>query len=364
MTEKRVKTKKKKEEFKTPEEEKPSKLQYDVAKYLRRTLPEKKTTMLGHKVDYFIASKAIDALLESNWAKATGESTIFPSRESVIDFMDDLLRHKLFHRARKIIVKPEDKKTKKTDQEVEVSAAEEKKDKPKKEKGKKTDSTEKESDEKVEKKKEKKKVKFDMHLTQIFVDGNEPYIWIYDPVPLKTWFIGMGLVIGAIAVCLFPLWPRIVRTWVYYLSIAAAGFLFFIIGLAVVRFIVFCLVWLTTFGKHHFWLLPNLTEDVGFFASFWPLYQYEYKGDENESDKQKKEKKKSKAKDSDAEEQDGRDKDNDDKETPSIENKEGSESGDNSGNSRNGSENGFEILDSNDLANETGSDDGSQKKDR
>ena len=25
-------------------------------------------------------------------------------------------------------------------------------------------------------------------------------------------------------------------------------------------------------------LLPNLTEDVGFFASFWPLYAYEYRG--------------------------------------------------------------------------------------
>lgn len=59
---------------------------------------------------------------------------------------------------------------------------------------------------------------------------------------------------------------------VYYLSVAAAGFLVFIIVLAVVRLIIFCLVWILTFGKHHIWILPNLTEDVGFFASFWPLY--------------------------------------------------------------------------------------------
>lgn len=63
------------------------------------------------------------------------------------------------------------------------------------------------------------------------------------------------------------------RKGVYYLSIAAAGFLVFILSLAVIRFIVFCIVWVLTGSKHHFWLFPNLTEDVGFFASFWPLYQ-------------------------------------------------------------------------------------------
>jgi hypothetical protein len=63
------------------------------------------------------------------------------------------------------------------------------------------------------------------------------------------------------------------RKGVYYLSIAAAGFLIFIIALAAVRLVVFCVLWALTFGKHHFWLFPNLTEDVGFLASFWPIYQ-------------------------------------------------------------------------------------------
>lgn len=31
-----------------------SKLEYDVAKYLRSKLPEKRTTLMGHKVNYFI----------------------------------------------------------------------------------------------------------------------------------------------------------------------------------------------------------------------------------------------------------------------------------------------------------------------
>ena len=52
---------------------------------------------------------------------------------------------------------------------------------------------------------------------------------------MKTWLIGGGLVFAAIAICLFPLWPRSVRNYVYYLSITAAAFLFFIIGLAVCK---------------------------------------------------------------------------------------------------------------------------------
>ena len=36
------------------EEKQVPRIEYDVAKYLRARLPEKKTTLLGHKVDYFI----------------------------------------------------------------------------------------------------------------------------------------------------------------------------------------------------------------------------------------------------------------------------------------------------------------------
>ena len=32
----------------------PSKLEYEIAKYLKNTLPVKRTTLLGNKVDYFI----------------------------------------------------------------------------------------------------------------------------------------------------------------------------------------------------------------------------------------------------------------------------------------------------------------------
>ena len=90
----------------------------------------------------------------------------------------------------------------------------------------------------------------------------------------------------------------LIITGVYYLSVAAAGFLVFIIVLAIIKYIIYVLLFIFTAGKLKFWIFPNLTEDVGFFESFWPAYVYTY-------DKPKK------AKDSDDEESGVRDNLND-----------------------------------------------------
>lgn len=42
------------------------------------------------------------------------------------------------------------------------------------------------------------------------------------------------------------------------------------------RTILFAVIWAVTMGRHKLWLLPNLTEDCGFFESFQPWYTYEY----------------------------------------------------------------------------------------
>lgn len=123
------------------------------------------------------------------------------------------------------------------------------------------------------KEKRKRKIRLDMHPEQVFVDGSDAYVWIYDPIPVRYWFYGMVLLLSAIGVCLFPLWPPVMRKGVYYLSQAAAGFFITILVLTLLRLIIFTLIWAVTAGRLHFWMLPNLTEDVGFFASFWPLYE-------------------------------------------------------------------------------------------
>ncbi|KAK6617805.1 hypothetical protein RUM43_014033 [Polyplax serrata] len=306
MAEKR-KGKKRKEDFINGEEqlEKPAKDEYTIAKWLKKNVPHKKTKFLYHNVEYFTGVKAVDALMQSHFAvpKKEGDETFFKSRSDVVDFLDIMLRHKFFHRAKKVPVSEQEllaRKKKKKEKD------DKKEDKKEVEDAESSHAEGKPDDTKDGKEKKKRKIRLEMHYDQIFADGLDAYVWIYDPIPFHYWLFGTLLVLGAIGICLFPLWPPEVRKGVYYLSIAAAGFLCLIIALALLRLIVFCILWGLTFGKHHLWLLPNLTEDVGFFASFWPLYQYEYKGiDSDRSGK----KKKKKAKDSDNEEDDDEDND-------------------------------------------------------
>ncbi|XP_064103643.1 translocation protein SEC62-like isoform X3 [Macrobrachium nipponense] len=323
MAEKR-KNKKRLQDIPIPVEEKPTKQHYAVATYLKKNCPTKKTKFLNHQVNYFYANKAVDLLLDSQWA--TGKDIVFTDRQSCVDYCNKLLKFKFFHRAKKIPItdkdlKPKDLKKKKEREKEKVEEDKKKKDvekvkpaekeKEKEKEGEKEEEEEEEDkrdkeskdeedtadkdakDDKDEKEKEKKKkkkskIKLDMHLEQVFIDGADAYVWMYDPIPFWYYIAGALCLFGAIAVCLFPLWPPSVRKGVYYLSVAAAGFLGVILGLAVLRFIVFVIIWILTMGHHHLWLLPNLTEDVGFFASFWPLYHYEYRGEGYEKKKKKK----------------------------------------------------------------------------
>lgn len=260
---------------------------------------------MNHNVEYFTGSKAVDALMESAWAKPVkeGEDPLFLTRQDVIEFLDTMLRHKFFHRAKKVPVSEQElraklkKKEKKEKEEKKEKDAEGKK-KKEEEAGESSHAEGKDVSQQEEHEKKKKKIRLEMHLDQFFIDGLDAYVWIYDPIPAYYWLFGALLVLGAIAICMFPLWPPSVRMGVYYLSVAAAGFLMIIIALAALRLVIFCIVWLLTMGAHHLWLFPNLTEDVGFFASFWPIYQYEYKGGDKKPSKRKK-----KDKDSDNEDE-------------------------------------------------------------
>ncbi|EEC09952.1 translocation protein SEC62, putative [Ixodes scapularis] len=274
---------------------KPSKVEYDVARYLRDKLPVKKTTLLSHKVEYFNAAKAVDCLLESPWATGKPKyEQLFTTRESVVDYMDLLLQHKFFHRAKKIIVTKTKKKKEEEGDGGTPKAARERRARAEGDEGAKDSDDRKvrnwlalgsssfssflviNCSETLQKKKKNIFIKYFLDL--VCFSSRQPFVWIYDPVPLKAWIVGTLLVVGAVAVCLFPLWPRTVRDYVYYLSIVTAFLLGIIISLAFLRHVLFVVIWAVTLGRHHFWLLPNLTEDVGFLDSFWPIYQYEYRG--------------------------------------------------------------------------------------
>ncbi|XP_021445664.2 translocation protein SEC62 isoform X2 [Oncorhynchus mykiss] len=293
----------------------PTKEEKAVAKYLRFNCPTKSTNMMGHRVDYFIASKAVDCLLDSKWAKAKkGEEAVFTTRDSVVDYCNKLLKKQFFHRALKVMKKKPEKDIKK-DKEKEkekkkdskdVEASDVKKEKEKKKDAEASDVKKEKSDDSPgtpkKKKDVKKKFKLEPHEDQLFLDGNEVFVWIYDPVHFKTFAMGLILVIAVIAATLFPLWPAEMRVGVYYLSVAAGCFVASILLLAVARCILFVIIWLVTGGRHHFWFLPNLTADVGFIDSFRPLYTHEYKGPRDAS---KKSQDKTEGKTSDEKEGDG-----------------------------------------------------------
>jgi len=127
------------------------------------------------------------------------------------------------------------------------------------------------------KRRKRKKVRLVFHDIQHFVpDSSDVYVWVFDPTPLLKKVIGMLMLFGTIAGCLFPLWPDWLRLGVYYLSLTGIGLFGVLLGLALVRTIIFGIIWGCTLGRHKLWILPNLTEDCGFLDSFKPFYTYEY----------------------------------------------------------------------------------------
>lgn len=313
-------------------ESKPTKMDYAVAKYMRQNVPVKKTKFMHHVVEYFSGARAVDSLMQSPWAAGGKNDQLFTSREDVVFFLDRMLRLKFFHRARKIAITEQDlrrkqlkklkmkeqKEQRKPERDDDESGSEEEdqEDDPKEEEttervsriaddvsagdasaGAESESKSPKSKAKKSKTKggkeslspalNKRRVRLDMHLEQRFVDSSDAFVWIYTPISAGYWLLGAGVLAAAVAICLFPLWPGQLRQGVYYLSLAGGAFLIFILALTVLRTVLFALVWLATFGRHHVWILPNLTEDVGFFASFWPLYKYNYCGPSKSSEKSK-----------------------------------------------------------------------------
>ena len=254
-------------------EQPPTKLEKSIIHWVRRNVPTKKTKFNHtHVVEYVAGCKVVDALCnQSPWAKdkaKPGSEMVFEHREDAVFFMETMLKHKMFHRAAKIAV--QDRKKAKKSAAAAAAAT--------------TTSNKSESEEKAPLVKKKRRIRLEMHPLQIFLDSQDAYVWLYNPTPWYYWLGGTIIVLGTIAICLFPLWPPMMRQGVHYLSLAAAGFLGFIIGLGIFKYILYALFFLLTCGKLSFWLFPNLTEDVGFFESFVPAYEYTYVGGKKDKD--------------------------------------------------------------------------------
>ncbi|XP_033642090.1 translocation protein SEC62-like [Asterias rubens] len=266
--------------------DKPTDEETAVGKHLRFNLATKNSNFMGHKVDYFTGSKAVDMLLDSKWASGKSSTDIlFTDRNSVVQYLDRLLQKGMFHRALKVVKKSKkdekkDKEGKKEDKLQDVKKEETKSKKDKKQDKVDKDKVDKEVNDreegtpKAKKSKEgKRKIKLEPTDDQYFKDGSDAYVWIYDPIKPMYYVYGLLLVVGAIGVCLFPLWPPWMRAGTYYLSLGGAGVVGSVLALAIVRLVMFVLLWGCTIGRFHLWIFPNLLADVGILESFQPAYQ-------------------------------------------------------------------------------------------
>nr|XP_002737999.1 PREDICTED: translocation protein SEC62-like [Saccoglossus kowalevskii] len=306
MAARRPKQKKRNNE---PQKEELTKEETAVAKHIRFNLSTKKTTIMGQQGEYFTAAKAVDMLLDSKWASGkTNETELFTTRQTVVDYLDGLLQKGLFYRAVKVFKEKKEKDKEKKEAKEKGDAGEKKIKKKKKERKENEDTP---TGKKL--KEVKRKFKLEPHDEQIFIDGSDAYVWVYDPTHPKTFIMGLLLVIGAAAVCLFPLWPWWMRLGTYYISLVAACLVGGILVLALFRCILFVFIWIFTMGKHHFWLLPNLMADVGILESFKPFYTHEVSTTEKNKDdtdaKNKKEEKQNEENQEEEEKESGQDSD-------------------------------------------------------
>ncbi|RNA08919.1 translocation SEC62 [Brachionus plicatilis] len=243
-----------------------TKEEMQIAKYLRLKCPNKKGNLQGMKVDFFIGNKLVDCLMESEWGpgkqgqKKNNKQPLLSNRQACIALMQNLMNKQLFHPAIKVYKDQVESNKNESPDETPSIRKRKTNDDPKSTPGSKENA-------------QKRKFKLEISDDKRFIDANEPYVWVFDPTTTKTYVIGSLLILGSIGICLFPLWPSVVREGVYYVSLAGASFLGGILGLAVFKYILFAFIWLCTLGSVHFWLFPNLTEDVGFFESFVPVYK-------------------------------------------------------------------------------------------
>jgi len=244
-----------------------------IAKFCRFNTPSKKCKIRKEEYDYFTAHDAIDTLFKSKYCEKDGhliprserqEGKLY-TRSDCTTFFKHLVFEKFVGRC----VKKYKDGDEPTESEKNNSNTEEDK-----------------------KKSSKKKFKIMGHPHQgFFDDEDEVYIWVWNPTPPMHYVYGIGVLLVVIGGTLFPLWPQSLRTGVYYTSVSGAGFIGSVLVVGFLRTILFGIIWGMTRGKHHFWFLPNLLADVGFFESFVPVYTYDVFDDEGNKIKKKKIKK-------------------------------------------------------------------------
>ncbi|ORX90654.1 translocation protein, partial [Basidiobolus meristosporus CBS 931.73] len=101
---------------------------------------------------------------------------------------------------------------------------------------------------------------------------NGCFVWLYEGSQLRTILGAIGLVALVLFFVMFPLWPAFMRDGAWYLSVTAISLLGLLMAISIIRLAFYVSTYIIC--KPGIWIFPNLFEDVGFFESFVPLWDW------------------------------------------------------------------------------------------
>ncbi|CAM9862042.1 unnamed protein product [Ascophyllum nodosum] len=96
------------------------------------------------------------------------------------------------------------------------------------------------------------------------------YTWIFLGSQRLSHLFTALIIIGFLIITCFPIWPRILKVWMWYLSVTL---LVFMVTFLSIRCLLFFFAWIL---GYEFWVLPRLfDETLAFAESFVPVYTFE-----------------------------------------------------------------------------------------
>lgn len=88
-------------------------------------------------------------------------------------------------------------------------------------------------------------------------------------------FLLACIVVGVLAICMWPVWPIWAKIGIWYLSVI---FLSLYFGVLILRAVIYTAFWVVGFD---FWIFPNLNDEYcGFLDSFKPAYSFDKRQDD------------------------------------------------------------------------------------
>ncbi|KAH9833253.1 translocation protein [Rhodofomes roseus] len=109
---------------------------------------------------------------------------------------------------------------------------------------------------------------------QTAFDASHYYAWFYEGSQWTTYAGGLAMVAIMLAGVMFPLWPPVMRLYVWYLSIGVLGLVGLFFAIAIVRLIFYIITVIV--ASPGIWIFPKLFADVGFVESFIPLWEWDF----------------------------------------------------------------------------------------